>query len=111
MRHQRYRRQGDLQRAIPTRIAQLDGDLHLRVAANRTIVPDTIVSDVKISCTITDHQPDPNGDLSLPSGLGFRGAEVVTTFETLVSQYPACYGALLQGSFSAASRRSASSSN
>ena len=108
MRHQRHGRQGDL---LPARIAKPDGDFYLRAAANRAIVPGTIVSYVKISCTTTGHQPDPNGDLSLPSGLGFRSAEVVTTFETLVSQYPACYGALLQGSFSAASRRSASSSN
>jgi hypothetical protein len=104
MRHQRHGKQGDL---LPARIAKPDGDFHLRAAANRAIVPDTIVSYVKISCTTTGHQPGPNGDVNLPSGLVcFHGAEVTAAFETLVSQYHPRYGALLQVSVGTAHRRS-----
>lgn len=60
-------------------------------------LPDSIVSYVKVSCTITGHQRNPQSDLSLPKTLkGFESADVTEAFKTLVGKYHACYGALLQ---------------
>lgn len=65
-------------------------------------LPDDLITYVKVSCTITGHQRNAKADLALPGQVtGFSSGDVTNAFETAVSQYHACYGALLQVSVGA----------